>query len=194
MAGGEYPYRSSAELYHPLTGTWTNTANMHVRRAGHAAALLPNGMVLVAAGSESDFGQLSSAELYDPLTRAWRLTASMFAKYTHHTMTILPDGKVLVAGGWFWGGPNGTYLSSAELYVASSPIRLTSPSKLVDGPFAFTFTNTPGDTFNVLTATNPSASDWTMLGTVTEVSPGQFQFIDAGAATNSLRFYRVRGN
>jgi hypothetical protein len=37
----------------------------------------------------------------------------------------------------------------------------------------------------------PSA-DWTRLGAVTEVSPGQFQFTDPQAATGSQRLYRVR--
>ncbi len=62
--------------------------------------------------------------------------------------------------------------------------------------FVLSFTNTPGTTYTLLTTTNLSlaVSNWTTLGTVTDTVPGQFQFTDATAGTNKLRFYRVRLN
>jgi hypothetical protein len=58
----------------------------------------------------------------------------------------------------------------------------------------FTFTNAPAADFTVLTATNVSLAltNWTVLGEVQQVAPGQYQFTDPQAATNRLRFYRVR--
>jgi hypothetical protein len=58
----------------------------------------------------------------------------------------------------------------------------------------FTFTNAPAADFTVLTATNVSLAltDWTVLGEVQQVAPGQYQFTDPQAATNRVRFYRVR--
>jgi hypothetical protein len=58
----------------------------------------------------------------------------------------------------------------------------------------FTFVNTPGVGFTALGATNPALplSSWTVLGGVTEVSPGQFEFADMQAPTYPQRFYRVR--
>jgi hypothetical protein len=58
----------------------------------------------------------------------------------------------------------------------------------------FTFTNAPAADFTVLTATNVSLAltNWTVLGEVQQVAPGQYQFTDPQAATNTARFYRVR--
>ena len=57
---------SSAELYDPASGTWTVTGSLNTARYLHTATLLPNGMVLVAAGENSSFSADASAELYTP--------------------------------------------------------------------------------------------------------------------------------
>jgi choline dehydrogenase-like flavoprotein len=106
---------SSAELYDPATGTWTNASSLTTNRAGHTATLLPNGTVLVAGGFNLINGcgnLLSSAELYNPATGTWTATGSLTTARDGHTATLLPNGKVLVAVG---NGLSGV-LSSAELY------------------------------------------------------------------------------
>jgi uncharacterized delta-60 repeat protein len=77
--------------------------------------------------------------------------------------------------------------------VMVSPITLSSAA-VSNGVFNFSFTNTPGASFTVLTTTNVSQplSNWTTLGCLTEISPGQFQFTDPQATTNQQRFYCVR--
>jgi hypothetical protein len=82
---------------------------------------------------------------------------------------------------------------AAEQQFSTSPL-LSNPVRQVNGDFRFSFTGTPGAGFIALAATNLSLglSNWTLLGSSTEISPGQFQFTDPQAAHNSQRFYRIR--
>jgi hypothetical protein len=75
-----------------------------------------------------------------------------------------------------------------------TPPVLTKPLMLADCSFQFAFTNKPGVRFDVLMATNLALplTNWTGLGSVTEVSSGQFQFTDSQATNSFPRFYRVR--
>lgn len=105
---------ASAELYDPATGNWSATGSLATGRSRHAAALLPNGKVLVASGYNDTFGNVVSAEIYDPATGTWSTTANLnLARYLH-SATTLPDGKVLVVGGSDSG--NGNDFAGAELY------------------------------------------------------------------------------
>ena len=68
-----------------------------------------------------------------------------------------------------------------------------TPVRRADGVFELGFAGLAGGTFTVLATTNLSSrmTNWTVLGTATEVSPGQFRFTEP-IATNRDRFYRVR--
>jgi hypothetical protein len=89
-------------------------------------------------------------------------------------------------------------LGAVELQspAANPPVleNITVPAGGVANGLQFTFTNTPAADFTVLTATNVSLAltNWTVLGEVQQVAPGQYQFTDPQAATNAARFYRVR--
>jgi hypothetical protein len=74
------------------------------------------------------------------------------------------------------------------------PPQLLNPLVLGDGSFQFGFTNPAGTSFTVLSATNVALplSNWTALGPPTELSPGQYQFIDPQHTNDAHRFYRVR--
>jgi len=70
---------------------------------------------------------------------------------------------------------------------------LTNVTILNNGSCQFTFTNSIGALFGVL-ATKDLAlpmTNWTVLGGVTEIALGQFQFIDAQAVLYPQRFYSV---
>jgi N-acetylneuraminic acid mutarotase len=114
VAGGyNGSYLSSAEVYDPVSNTFTGTASMSSARRGAVAVLLSDGRVLTAGGSDANGSYIASAEIYSPETGTWADAAPMSAVRYVQTMTLLPNGKVLVAGGY-----NGSFLSSAELYDA----------------------------------------------------------------------------
>src|SRR4051812_15743490 len=81
------------------SGAFSDTGSLATARANHTATLLPNGKVLVAAGSTTGFTSLASAELYDPATGQWTSTGSLANARYDYTAALLSTGKVLVVGG-----------------------------------------------------------------------------------------------
>jgi hypothetical protein len=119
---GGYSGQNTAEgddahfsLNAPASGLiWSFTGSLNTARFDHTATLLPNGMVLVAAGFTGMSTPSATAELYDPSSRTWTATGSLNTARFDHTTTLLPNGMVLVAGGGFGS------LASAELYDPAS--------------------------------------------------------------------------
>ncbi|WP_437732995.1 Kelch repeat-containing protein [Sorangium sp. So ce1335] len=122
---------AGAEIYDPVTDTWTGAAPMPEARWRHDAALLPDGRVLVTGG----VGRSSTA-IYDPATDAWTAGPAMAGARWDHTMTTLPSGRVVVVG----GGDAG---ASVELYDPATESFTALPSLSV-GRSGHTTTYIPG--------------------------------------------------
>ena len=76
IAGGQSgdSSQASAELYDPLTGTFSQTGSMSDPRSFHTATLLADGRVLIAGGHRFNHpaSTIATAELYDPATGAFQ--------------------------------------------------------------------------------------------------------------------------
>lgn len=73
VVGGGYTGTATAELFDPLSRTFTQTGScFDARGSGVAATLMPGGKVLVTGGSGIGPG-LNSAEWYDPASGTFRL-------------------------------------------------------------------------------------------------------------------------
>jgi hypothetical protein len=98
------PFTFVAELYSPVTGTFTQLANNpNFARSGHSATLLGDGTVLIAGGiSQNGSGPLFSvlpAEIYNPATQTFTIVGSLNVARQTHTATLLANGQVLIASG-----------------------------------------------------------------------------------------------
>lgn len=104
---------SSAEIFDPISNSFSFTNSMVFPRQSHTATLLQNDKVLIAGGYGSAGEYLSSAELYDPLTDKFTLIGEMTVPRAGQIAVLLNNGNVLLAGGvtsdW-------VFLETAELY------------------------------------------------------------------------------
>jgi hypothetical protein len=106
LSGGQYPnhnVEATAEIYDPATGHFATAGPMSVSRYKHGAALLPDGKVLIAGGSNENGQQImySSTEIFDPKSDKFTPGPAMkFPRYKLVSAVVpLSDGRVLLAGG-----------------------------------------------------------------------------------------------
>lgn len=119
-SAGSCSYLSSAEIYHPNSGTITTAANLATARSA-PAILLGTGKVLVAGGyacdSNGNCTSLQSAEIYDPASGTFGSAGNMTVARSGHTLTLLNNGTVLIAAGETCSSATScTALNTAEIY------------------------------------------------------------------------------
>jgi hypothetical protein len=84
----EVIHLATAELYNPLSGTFSPTGDMSLGRFHHTATFLDGGEVLIAGG-QTMIGTCDTAELYDPRTGKFRLTGRLNAARLSHAAVLL---------------------------------------------------------------------------------------------------------
>jgi hypothetical protein len=131
---------NSAELYDPVSGTWTATGALAVNRYWHTATLLPNGQVLVAGG-DIDAGTYNSNPTYSA-----KLYASPPGVFHTVTASVTGTGLILPSeGGWPVGdGSAGTF------FFVRAPRRfikkvVVDGTTLANAPKSYTFSNVTAD-------------------------------------------------
>ena len=124
---------------------------------------------------------------------------------TNNTTTnldgVLPFGEVFFRSavfdpvrGYAYFGQDSRPNQVVKIELARDTLAISSAGELPGGAFQFGFPFTPGATCTALATTNLALppTNWSELGGVQEVSPGQFRFTDPAAASHGQRFYRVR--
>ncbi len=94
---------ASAEIFDPATGRFTATGSLGEARFKHAALALPDGRVLVIAGSDErgrDGGKKRTLEIYDPVRGEFTPGGTLHhARYKlTDAVALLADGRVLIGG------------------------------------------------------------------------------------------------
>jgi hypothetical protein len=91
---------SAAEIFDPLTNSWTTLSlGMSEARSGATAALLQDGRVLVAGGQNGS-AVSSTIEIFDPTTGKFTFAGMMSSPRTQHAMAVLQSGTVMIVGGF----------------------------------------------------------------------------------------------
>ncbi|HEV2150381.1 MAG TPA: kelch repeat-containing protein [Longimicrobiaceae bacterium] len=86
---------ASAELYDPASRTFRAVGSMTTPRSAHAAALLPDGRVLVTGGWTGRH-TTAGAEVFDPASGRFTPVGEMVEARLSHSAVPLPDGRVLL--------------------------------------------------------------------------------------------------
>jgi hypothetical protein len=92
----------TAELFDPVTNTFTATGDMTTERVDHAVNRLPDGRVLVTGGGKvvgALFVELETTEIFDPATGTFAPAASMAHSHAQHGAEDLGDGRIAILGG-----------------------------------------------------------------------------------------------
>ena len=108
-----------AEIFDPVTNSWTLTGDMNVSRVSPEAIALTDGRILVTGGLGSygmTLGDSPDSEVYDPDTEEWTLTGPMSVRRMSHTLTLLHDGRVLAVGGEDPQGSDYVLYSTTEIF------------------------------------------------------------------------------
>jgi hypothetical protein len=115
-------------------------------RANHAAALLPDGKVLVAGGSDTAI-PLTLVELYDPASNQWTTGPALGSGRIAPVLSSLAGGQLLLTGGvGYVRRDNGlvTVALPATERLEASGGQWVSGSEMAEGRVLHTATVLPG--------------------------------------------------
>jgi len=157
---------------------------MSTARTGAAAAVLQDGSLLIAGGTDSASNVLSTVEIYGA-NGSFVTAPPMQTARTGHTAICLPNGTVLVAGGTTSGGG---IINSAEIYDPAAMTWTMLPG-MVDARTGHTATLLP--TGDVLLAGGNNSSGTLASLEVFNMTTGAFS--SAGAMSSPRKAHAAAG-
>jgi hypothetical protein len=117
---------ASAEIYDPISRSFSATGSMSITRKSFPMAKLQDGSVLVFGGTnEGNFASVTDrVEKFNPATGTFSIVGYMAVARGEHGLCELPDGKFLLVGGNnYWNDSSPDRNKSAEIY---DPVSNTS--------------------------------------------------------------------
>lgn len=121
---------ANAERFDVMVGGFARTKGERaVAGKAVAAALLPDGRVLVAGGANAKDGAVVNADVYDAASDSFVPVPPMATPRMAHTLTALADGRVLAVGGW----SNGVATDAVEIFDPGTSAWETLPLRLARG-------------------------------------------------------------
>lgn len=158
----------SAEVYDPVTNTWTETNPMAEGHAQPAVVKLSDGRVLVAGGLDTSAGHTAAVEIYDPATNSWTSVAPLPTARAYAQAFQFGNGKVLVVGGENRdSGESLLFFYETALYDIASDTWTAGPAAAESHDIVFTGIQL--DANRVLVAGGNIQSAWANTTTVTEI-------------------------
>jgi hypothetical protein len=150
---------------------WVQGPAMSQNRVEMEATLLPNGKMLVDAGSAQDEDATTAsltAEIYDPVSNTFSSAGSnAFPRLYHNVQLLLPDATVLLTGG---NPAQGIFENHIEIYQPSYLFNAdgtlaTRPQSASNSPSSITY----GQTFSLSTTDASTISSVVLMkaGSVT---------------------------
>jgi len=185
----------ATNLNNPWGLAFDDGGNLFVSNSGTNGTLSNTILRFTKDGVASTFANASNG-LNSPRGLAFDSVGNLYvANYGNGTIDkFTPNGisSVFASG---LNGPTSIAIFPGLHLWSAQPIKLANPKTQLNRSFQFDLVGNPGLAFKVMSTTNASLpmSDWAMIGSATETTPGLYQFADP-LATNGVKcFYRVLG-
>lgn len=153
---------------------FTPTGSMSMPRALHTAALLNDGRVLIAGGTDEMGNTSQTGEIYDPTSGTFTATGNMNTARSNHTATTLPSGIVLITGGGsataeLFDPKSGTFTNTGSL---PANCYASTGTLLNDGTVLVTGGNCPDGNSAAAELFNPTTGTFTATGDMVSARSG----------------------
>ena len=116
---------NTAEIYNPVSNSWSAAGTLSVPRYLHSLVALPNGRMLAVNGSSdtvySPTSLVANMESYNPVSNQWTIIGQLQQPNIASTATLLQDGRVWGAGGRTGGSGAEVFWPNTWLMNASYP-------------------------------------------------------------------------